>query len=73
MIEDENIDLQKPVEEEDALAKTPDFSAWLSWTQANVSHLRCLLKLADKIDNEIESDGEDGAFEDIEIDSDNDA
>jgi hypothetical protein len=32
MIEDENIDLQKPVEEEDALAKNPDFSAWLSWT-----------------------------------------
>jgi hypothetical protein len=31
------------------------------------------LKLGDKIDNDDESDGEDGAFEDIEIDSDNDA
>jgi len=38
-----------------------------------VSQLRCLLKLSDKIDNDNESDDEDGAFEDIEIDSDNDA
>ena len=32
--------------------------------------MRCLLKIADKIDNN--EDDEEGAFEDIEIDSDND-
>lgn len=43
----------------------------MNWTYANVTQLRCLLKLADRVDNSQDGDDDDdGVFEDCEIDSD---
>lgn len=71
-VEDGDEDEEKmgePIDEEDPNAKETDFKQWLSWTAAHVTYLRCLLKLADRIDKGDDSDDE-GAFEDIEIDDD---
>ena len=70
---DENEDLaeQAPAEEEDPNAQNQTFQQWMNWTNANVVSLRCLLKLADRIDNSDDNNDE-GAFEDCDIDSDED-
>lgn len=60
-------------EPEDSHATTPDFKKWLVWTGANCSYMRCLLKVADRVDRaggDEEGDSSDGMFEDIDIDSD---
>lgn len=64
----EDDDLNQPGDEEDPNAQNQTFQQWLNWTHANVAHLRCLLKLADRIDYAQEDD--DGAFEDCDIESD---
>lgn len=57
-------------EQEDANAASQDFKNWLAWSTAHVTYLRCLLKLADRIDKGDDDEGDDGGYEDIEIDED---
>jgi len=73
-MEDEDFEGKlEEVDEEDLHSKNPEFKLWLNWTVAQVCHLRTLLKLADKVDsNDDEGADEDGAFEDIDIDSEGD-
>lgn len=63
--------MAEAVEPEDSIAGSADFKQWLCWTTAHTSYMRCLVKLADRVDSagSNEESDSDGAFEDIEIDS----
>lgn len=59
------VDSDQEPEQEDPLSGSDDFKSWLAWTTAHVRYLHCLLKLADRIDTQAESDDD---FEDMQDD-----